>query len=99
MRFVTLFGLLISLVAFVYIVIIIVQYLLGVPRTAGFSTLLIIVLFLGGVQMIALGIIGEYVGRIFTETKGRPLYLVEEYHKAKIVNRDDKSGEIKKLDE
>jgi glycosyltransferase involved in cell wall biosynthesis len=95
LRFVTLFGLLISVISAVYIVVIIVQALMGLPRTGGFNTLLIITLFLGGVQMISLGIIGEYVGRIFTETKNRPLYLIEEFHKAKVV-QGGKKDEPKK---
>ena len=95
LRFVTLFGLLISLVSFVYIIIVIVQTILSPAHLAGLPTVLCAVLFLGGVQMVALGIIGEYVGRIFTETKQRPLYLIEEYHKAKV----SRNAAVKKLDE
>jgi len=95
LRMATLAGVLVAFVAFIYIIVVVIQYFIGIPRTEGFSTLLAIILFLGGIQLIGLGIIGEYIGRIFNESKRRPLYLIEESHKAKVAN-DGKKDEPKK---
>jgi polyisoprenyl-phosphate glycosyltransferase len=72
----TLLGLIISTLAFVAIPVVIALRLLG-QYLPGFGTLTIAVLLLGGIQLISIGIIGEYVGRIYDEVKGRPLYLVK----------------------
>jgi len=71
----TLLGFLISTLAFVAIPIVVILRILG-SYLPGFSAITIAVLLLGGIQLIAIGIIGEYVGRIYDEVKGRPLYLV-----------------------
>jgi dolichol-phosphate mannosyltransferase len=71
----TLLGFLISTLAFVAIPVVIVLRIAG-SYLPGFSSITIAVLLLGGIQLIAIGIIGEYVGRIYDEVKGRPLYLV-----------------------
>ena len=47
---------------------------------------MVVVLFLGGIQLIFLGVIGEYLGRAFYETKGRPLYFIERYNETKETN-------------
>lgn len=82
LRISTYVGTIISVISFVYIVYLVVRPLFGVPTIPGYSSTLAVILFLGGIQLLSLGIIGEYVGRIFNETKGRPLYFVEEYHEA-----------------
>ena len=80
LRMATIFGFIISFLAFCWILYLLVRPLFGVPTGAGYSSLMAVILFLGGVQLLSLGIIGEYVGRIFIETKNRPLYLIEEYY-------------------
>ena len=71
----TLLGFLISTLAFIAIPVVVVLRILG-SYLPGFSAVTILILLLGGIELIAIGIIGEYVGRIYDEVKGRPLYLV-----------------------
>lgn len=80
LRISSIIGFIVSFIAFIYIIIIVVRTLLFGIESAGYPSLMAVILFLGGVQLLSLGIIGEYIGRIFNETKGRPLYFVEEYH-------------------
>ena len=71
----TLLGFAISTLAFIAIPVVIVLRIVG-SYLPGFGSITIVILLLGGIQLIAIGIIGEYVGRIYDEVKGRPLYLV-----------------------
>ncbi len=73
-------GLVVSLVSFVYAIWVGIKTLVWGEPVAGFPTLMITILFLGGVQLLSLGIIGEYLGRVFHETKNRPVYFVQSYN-------------------
>lgn len=84
LRFSTGIGMIVSLFAFMYILYLVVRTMLFGSDLAGYPSIMAAILFLGGVQLISLGIIGEYVGRIFNETKQRPLYLIDQYHKPKV---------------
>lgn len=78
LRMVTQLGFVISLVAFLLTVYFIVLRIFNGRLMVGWTSTIVIILFLGGVQLISLGILGEYVGRIFDEVKRRPLYVVRE---------------------
>ena len=77
LRLATYVGFAVALVAFVYAVWIAFKTLVFGESVAGFPTLIIVILFLGGVQLISVGILGEYVGRIYLESKNRPNYIIE----------------------
>lgn len=86
LRLSTIIGLVISIIAFIYMCYIITKTVIFGDPVQGFPTLMITILFLGGVQLLSLGIIGEYLGRIFYETKNRPVYVIKEYKGEKTVN-------------
>jgi glycosyltransferase involved in cell wall biosynthesis len=76
-------GTFVSLFAFIYMAFIIGRTLLFGNNVDGYASLMTVILFLGGLQLLSIGIIGEYLGRVFNETKRRPLYFVDEYNDEK----------------
>lgn len=81
LRLSTMIGVIVSLIAFIYMCVIITKTLIWGEDVQGFPTLMVVILFLGGIQLLSLGIIGEYLGRIFHEAKNRPVYVVKEYNR------------------
>jgi polyisoprenyl-phosphate glycosyltransferase len=79
LKLATYLGLAVALFAVVFGAQLILRTLLFGNPVAGYPSLMAVILFLGGTQLVTLGIIGEYLGRVFNETKRRPLYLVERY--------------------
>lgn len=80
LRMASFLGFIIAFTAFVYLIAIFTKTIIWGDDVQGFPALMCVILFLGGIQLICLGIIGEYVGRIFTESKNRPVYIAESYN-------------------
>jgi len=78
LRLATILGFLVSFLGFAYAIYALVVKLLGRAALPGWASLVIVVLILGGVQLITLGVIGEYIAKIYLEAKARPLYIVDE---------------------
>jgi glycosyltransferase involved in cell wall biosynthesis len=86
LRLATYLGVATALLAFVYAVWIVAKALLWGDPVAGWPTMMAVILLLGGVQLVALGLIGEYLGRLYVESKQRPLYVVESWHPAGVCS-------------
>ena len=84
LRIATVLGFVVSIIAFLYLCFIIIKTIFIGESVQGYPTLITVILFLGGVQLLTIGIIGEYVGRIFNETKNRPVYIAESYNETKL---------------
>ncbi|MDO4920663.1 MAG: glycosyltransferase family 2 protein [Phascolarctobacterium sp.] len=80
LRIASLLGCVLSLVSILYMCLVIFKTLMWGDTVAGYPSLISVVLFIGGIQLLFLGIMGEYIGRIFNETKCRPLYFINEYN-------------------
>ncbi|MEM7222420.1 MAG: glycosyltransferase family 2 protein [Pseudomonadota bacterium] len=93
LKIATYIGMVIAIGAFLYGLIMISRTLLFGNPVAGYPSLLVVVLFLGGIQLLFIGILGEYLGRIFNETKRRPLYLIETYRPSSAAETRAQPGE------
>ncbi|HVI53998.1 MAG TPA: glycosyltransferase family 2 protein [Luteibacter sp.] len=80
LRLATWVGLSAAVLAFLYGIWVLMKVLLWGDPVRGYPTLMVVILFLGGIQLLALGVIGEYVGRTYAESKRRPLYYVDSRH-------------------
>lgn len=78
LKIATVLGFFSSIIAFVYMIYVFIKAFLYGDAVAGYPTIVILILFFGGIQLITLGIIGEYLGKVFNETKNRPVYIAQE---------------------
>ncbi len=91
-------GGVIAIVAFLYAAFIITRTVLFGIDLPGYASLITVVLFLGGVQLIGLGVIGEYLGRVYIETKRRPIYFATEFHGRDLEVRNDFKAQAMRTD-
>ena len=78
LRIATFLGGLTSVAAFLYLIVVLLQKLIAGINIPGYATIIVLILFLGGMQLFCIGIIGEYVGRTFEQSKQRPIYIARE---------------------
>lgn len=88
LRLMTFLGITVSICAMLYMIFVLTMALLYGDPVAGYPTLMTVMLFLGGLQLLSLGIIGEYLGQIFHESKRRPIYLIDEIDGERMIYKE-----------
>ncbi len=78
LKMATFFGIMTAFAALAYLVFVVLQKLIAGIAIPGYATIIVLILFLGGMQLLCIGVIGEYVGRTFEQTKQRPIYIAKE---------------------
>lgn len=85
LKLATLLGIFVAFSSFIYALWVIYKTIAFGDPVAGYPSLMVVVLFIGGVQLLAIGVIGEYLGRAFNETKRRPLYFVQSFSPSEVA--------------
>ena len=75
-------GLLISVLSFLYAALIVLRTVVFGVDLPGYASLIVAILFLGGIQLIGIGVLGEYIGRIYIDVKRRPHYFIRAVHES-----------------
>lgn len=78
LRFLSFIGFIISIIAFIYIVIILLQTLIFGKDTPGYASIMVMILFIGGIIELSIGVLGEYISRIYMESKKRPIFILKQ---------------------
>jgi polyisoprenyl-phosphate glycosyltransferase len=95
LRIWTYLGIVVALLAFIYAGFIVMRTVIHGVDVPGYASLLAATLFLGGIQLIGLGVLGEYLGRVYSEAKQRPIYIVREsYEASKASRREPRTREV-----
>lgn len=88
LRISSILGFVIAILSFGLMLFHLIKALIWGDPIQGFPTLVVLILFLGGIQLLSIGILGEYLGRVFNESKHRPVYIVREYNDKKIYSNE-----------
>lgn len=90
LKIATILGIISFLGSLIYLIIVIIQKLTIGIAISGYATIVCLILLFGGLQLIFTGIIGEYLGRVYIETKHRPIYIVKDRYKTERKNKNAK---------
>lgn len=88
-RIITSLGIIVSFISFIYLLYVMITHFLGGTSVMGWTTMVVLISLFGGIQILCIGVIGEYIGKIYNETKERPRFIIQDYR----LKKEDKGSE------